>query len=415
MDILPDDTVECDGDLSSEEERGSCISDDDDDEDNNEQEPQEEGERQSDGKDGNDDNIEDDNDDDEEEIDEDESDEGEDDSDDDEEEEEEEDVDSVEDCIRKDFLLTCLRIAKNDATLETITSWKSSFYHGQGWNDMDLFVLGHALTGNTHLRSLQIQNTSRLNVPNDGPHGGVQALCQGIYQTQLKDLKVVGMCDQLQTILFQDIGQMSTLGTLSIWSTELDMNTLTMRPSPFLTDLILMDCPLTFLEMRTLADWISSNPSLVSLKVISCHVTDDGVMYFCENWNSDSPLQKLDFGFNHIAPHGAVTLLNEASGHVAMVKLNINCNFDIGHDGLELLTEQLPDLGFADLNISNCVRELYTSLATQDAACRALSDGLRRNTSLVNLDISGNFLGALGAQMIMQAVSAHPMLESLTL
>ncbi len=52
--------------------------------------------------------------------------------------------------------------------------------------------------------------------------------------------------------------------------------------------------------------------------------------------------------------------------------------------------------------------------ASRDATCRCLADGLRRNTFLINLNIGGNSLTADGAQLLMQAVSVHPSLKSLS-
>ncbi len=90
--------------------------------------------------------------------------------------------------------------------------------------------------------------------------------------------------------------------------------------------------------------------------------------------------------------------MQEAARHAAICKLDVSCNVGIGRDGLELLGQQLPDTHFIEFNILNGVREVTVSRASQDAVCRALSNGLlRRNTSLLNLDLAENFLGTHAA------------------
>ncbi len=133
---------------------------------------------------------------------------------------------------RNNFLMACLRIARNDATLLK-TNWWSRYdvRIRQNWTDSDLFLLGRALAGNTHLQVLQLENTD-LNVRELEEGQGVQELCKGIGQTLLKKIMAYRMADQLQQSLFQELEKMSTLTSLTICDTTLNLPNLT-RPNRF--------------------------------------------------------------------------------------------------------------------------------------------------------------------------------------
>jgi hypothetical protein len=149
-------------------------------------------------------------------------------------------------------------------------------------------------------------------------------------------------------------------------------------------------------------------------------ITDIGTTNFCQHWKDDSPLQELQLRWNDIGADGALTLLQATKRHAAFRNLDLSCNEKIGHDGLELIGRELPSFFFTHLALQKCVKPLTTTTngyeqAAVDAACRSLADGLRGNASLLSLLLAANGIDACGAQMLMQAVSVHTSLETLSL
>jgi Leucine-rich repeat (LRR) protein len=169
--------------------------------------------------------------------------------------------------------------------------------------------------------------------------------------------------------------------------------------------------------MMAWSKWLSGRSNLLSLNLSENDITDIGVNCICEHWKADSPLQELTLKSNKIGSNGALLLIRETTRHFAFCKLDISGNRTIGHRGLELIGQELPAIRFGALIINEVAAPITNSdaEAIQDAVGRALADGLRGNLSLVRLDIGSNRLGANGAHMLMQAVSVHPSLESLSL
>jgi hypothetical protein len=335
--------------------------------------------------------------------------------DDDDDDEEDEDEDEYWDSDLYDLPDTCVRIAKNDPTLVNAGADKGC---DQGLDNTDIYLLGKALVGNTHLQTLRLGSTESC----FDTEGGVPVLCRGIAQSQLHQLDVYELGVRVQKSLFrQQLAKLSTLRDLVIWQTKLDARTLT-SPNQFLTCLTLDHCELNHSEMMALSQWIFGHSSLLSLKMSDNGISDSGVNCICEHWNkADSPLKDLELGKNRIGPNGAQLLMREAARHSVFCKLDLSRNPTIGQRGLELIGQELSAIFFHTLIIDGCCDALPTPTADsdaeaiQDAVCQALADGLRGNSSLVRLDIGCNHLGAKGAQMLMQAVAVHPSLQSLSL
>jgi hypothetical protein len=328
----------------------------------------------------------------------------------DESDEEEDDCSDYEedfDSTKYDLAQTCLRIARNDAALVEVDRWAGL----RDWNDPNLFLLGNALMGNTHLRTLCIDDTSSCFDKN----GGIRALLQGIIQSQLHTLEMYCMSGAVQTSLFKHIRKLSTLRHFTALNTRL-LEIRTWKPHKLLTSLTLHFCEVTDSDMMAFTKWIFGHSSLLYLDLSRNAITDIGVNCMCEHWKADSPLQDLKLRSNLINSTGARMLMREAARHSAFCKLDLSGNTTIGHHGLELIGKELPAIGFTTLDIYRCCDGFSTPTdATQDAVCRALADGLRGNSSLVRLDIGCNHLGANGARMLMQAMAVHPSLASLSL
>ncbi len=283
--------------------------------------------------------------------------------------------------------------------------------------DSDLFLLGNSLVGNTHLQFLSIENTSLFEDPQR--RNGVAALCHGIAQSQINSLVVANMSIPFENILFHAVKHMASLRLLAVSETRLH-RFLLVTPNKFLEAVFLTSCQISDMNMQMLSQGLFTIPGLSHLDLSSNEISDVGVGFFCQCWNGDAPLRNLNLATNRLTSIGATQLLQDSTRHAAFCQLDISCNVEIGHDGLEQIGRELPNIGFTDLRAQNCVKPLASpsdsfERATVDATCRSLANGLRRNTSLVKLDVGGNSLGAIGAQMVMQAIAAHPTLEFLHL
>jgi hypothetical protein len=166
----------------------------------------------------------------------------------------------------KHFYKTCLRIARNDPTLVKANDWLMDWCQDpQEWYDEDLYLLGHALTGNNHLRTLQIESTDF----HESVHrkGGVPVLCQGIHQCpNLKKLVVLGMSNELQQSLFLKVGMLPNIQQLTVCKTNLFVDYLTISHR-FLTHLSLIKCSVKDIDMLTL----STRDFSIVLVCCSCH------------------------------------------------------------------------------------------------------------------------------------------------
>ncbi len=223
----------------------------------------------------------------------------------------------------------------------------------------------------------------------------------------------------LQSSMFEAIEHMVSLRRLTVSNTNLH-SFLLVAPNRFLEAVCLTLCRISDMEMRLLSRALFTIPGLLDLNLSRNQITDEGIAFLCQCWSDNAPLRELNLATNAFTLIGATLLLRSSTRHAAFCELDIGRNIEIGHFGLDQIGMDLPNIGFTRLQMQQCVKPLAPpsdshGLATTDAACRLLADGLRRNTTLVELDIGGNWLGATGAQMVMQAISGHPTLMSLYL
>lgn len=318
------------------------------------------------------------------------------------------------------FYRLCLQIARNDPTLTEVYTWPRhhqlpNIGERRQWNEPDLFLVGNALAGNTHLKGLVIDEISP-----STPRRAYQVLCDGIVQSKIIYLTTLAMSQNFQRCLFDENETMTTLQVLSVCRTDLHIRCLTRR-NQFLHHLHLIHCHLDDAEMLIFSrDVLSNIPCLSSLDLSENQISDVGISYFCEQWKDDSSIRELRLSLNAIGSNGALQLLQATKRHSGFVKLALDLNKNIGHDGLEQIGRELASLSIITLYIHGCVREPTTPATPEfrqagEAAGRSLADGLRSNTSLVNLCVGVNYLGANGARMLMQALSSHRSLRTLSL
>ncbi len=339
---------------------------------------------------------------------------------------------------KEQFLKICLRLARNDPTLLKLDAWYTNTKEGIGsrwaWNGNNLMLLGKCLVGNTHLKLLSLVNTPLQIHARITSRRVLRSLREGIAQSQLHKLNVINMNGAaLQASIIQGVQQSSSIQKLDWYSspqvnTRAVANLLThgnvLVASPphrhhQLTLLYLKQCQLDNMDMLTLSLGLANNnTNLITLDVERNCITNVGILYFCQHWQEDSPLQELSMNWNDMDATGALFLLQATVRHANLRKLMLNGNMLIGYQGLEQIGHLLPQLHMECLEIEHCNSRTLQSTGTLESrnAAVALANGLQGNTSLLEFHVGGNHLEALGVQLLLQAVAAHvPPLQVLSL
>jgi hypothetical protein len=354
-------------------------------------------------------------------------------------EDEEEDGEETEKA-KEEFMDMCLKIARNDASFVNLDDWFQQERPGLKLGFHDASFLGSCLAGNTHIKGYTF------GLPPSGPSDAIiraeNAVSDGILKSRLEDLRLVRPSKRLQKILFEDVnkrnGLPTSLNTLFVFNSTLEIkamaNRLLRQPKlsgqllatnannnehcHLLSHLTLQRCTLNDTDMLTISLALVDNHSLLTLRITQSSITDVGVKYFCQHWNTRSCLREIDMSANKIGASGAILLLTTITQRPSVKAFLLNCNETIGHSGIRRMGELLPHVGLTQLELYKCILTptSYTksSQESKDAA-RSLAIGLRGNTTLEWLHIGGNNLGSLGAKLIMQAAAGHPTLQRLFL
>jgi hypothetical protein len=257
------------------------------------------------------------------------------------------------------------------------------------------------------------------------------AVRQGMVQSKLHFLKLCEVGGMILSSFLEGCNQSSTLQRLEVHDTLicdlrpttrlLDMTLSTPHaPAPSsshsfvpLTHLAFSNCRLKDLDLLSIALSLANNTSLLALRLRTNLISDVGIMYLCQHWKDDSPLQELDLSWNNVGPAGVDVLLDTVQRHAAMHNLLLIGNDKIGYAGLTMIGTQLPQMRLQQLHFPGFCK-IPVSPDSQQAA-RALAVGLRDNTSLVELNMGSINLGPEGAKLLMQSVAVHPTLEMLML
>jgi hypothetical protein len=338
----------------------------------------------------------------------------------------------------------CRRIARNDATLTTqgcnMTVWPQETNTRLQWNVSDITLLGQSLVDNTHLEWLTVD----MSFESQRLIHAEKALSKGLAQSRVETLGLVRPSLRLQKLLLdgshhnnqteEDAGLPLSLKSLDLFCARINTRLLAKRlllHSPLSSDqlhkcyqlasLTLANCSLDNMDMLTLSLALADNRWLLSLQLDNNGIGDIGLLYFCQHWKNDSPLEEVNLGQNKIGTRGALHLLQVSDQHPSMQTLGLGGNNQVGSQGLEQIAHLLRQSRLCTLKVNNCVPVLPRSSnvsSKEDIApdlADALVNALRHNTTLDTLDIGGNNLGARGAKRIMQATADHPTLQRLSL
>jgi hypothetical protein len=130
---------------------------------------------------------------------------------------------------------------------------------------------------------------------------------------------------------------------------------------------------------------------------------------FLELWQSNSSIQKLSFYDNAIGPCGAQRLLQAVADHPAMHVLNLQCNENIGYEGLRMIGEEiLHQTSLAEIEVGRCAKwtehpdpdckEARAQEMASQKAGLALLEGVKRNVRIKKLGVSNLHLLPLGVE-----------------
>jgi hypothetical protein len=319
------------------------------------------------------------------------------------------DVDFEEEWVRERFIHMCLQLARNDATVLEMNDWSGDAIScGWKFRDSDLILLGNALVGNTHFQQM---DTDLRCHPSVTPFSrGTKALRDGIAHSHLRELQFSNVYRPVQEMLFEGVALSPSVQhfeiseTASVNTRALSKHLLTsssqhespstnhiimpIKPLPAhnnvccVTHLCLKYCNLNDMDMLAFSLGFAGNRSLLSLSFEHNLITNVGVMYFCQHWTDDSPLQTLDLSWNMIGTKQAT--MPSTYSHL----------------------QQHPIRG------STTAKTLRD---TRDNAWWALKRGLERHAALRSLNVSSNKMGAAGAILLLEAAASHPSLDTLDL
>jgi hypothetical protein len=403
--------------------------------------------------------------------DDDDDDEEEDDDVDDEEEEEEEDddeedVDDVDDAeeepSRGPFIDMALRVARNDESLVNLHDWSTvGVEQERKWRMEDVMLLGKALRGNTHLQTFCLKVNKCLCQSRNATRGA-NAMFHGVSQSKLDTLRIIKVCCRFQARMLEGAGMCSTLQRLEFCDVAIhsmrilknilmvpaplskstippSVTTRNTTPSCHLNRLNLRNCKIDNLDMLALSLGLADNRCLLYLNLEKNMISNVGIAYLCQHYwkintdasntdastagdtmlSSPTVLKELDLTWNEIGTYGAYLLLHASTRHPAMNRLLLTGNGMIGHKGLQLIGQELPRTHLQYLEIHQVVDVdlpwTEWSKAEHQQAARVLADGVRQNTTLLQLHVGANVLGPPGVQWLLQAVAAHPCLHTLAL
>jgi Ran GTPase-activating protein (RanGAP) involved in mRNA processing and transport len=160
------------------------------------------------------------------------------------------------------------------------------------------------------------------------------------------------------------------------------------------------------------ADVLYHSLSVTQLTLDSCGINDAGVSLLVEVWRLNSPIEYLSLRNNQIGATGAQLLTRSIRDHPAMQRLDLSNNYQIGHEGLRLVGDELfhPPHRLTHVLLNNCITWTHyedllchSAQDQESARCRAQDTLLKviiQNVQLHVLSVLGNALSSNTEQEI---------------
>ena len=259
--------------------------------------------------------------------------------------------------------------------------------------------------------------------------------------TKLQSLTLTDMRATKEEIraIFAGIQTTKTLKTLKISGNKIsDYEAETigdgLKNNNSLQELDISDNKITSEGAIKIAEAIKVNTTLKVLNINHNKISDDGVDAISDSLKSNNLLQELYMGYNEITSEGAIKIAEAITVNTTLKVLNINNNtFDNGADAISNSLKSNKSL--QELNMS--YNRIYSSgvikiaeaikvnttlkvlningNTTSDKGADAISDSLKSNNSLQELNMSNNWIYSWGAIKIAEAIKVNTTLKILNI
>ena len=147
--------------------------------------------------------------------------------------------------------------------------------------------------------------------------------------------------------------------------------------------------------IETLCSGLTSNYSLTELNLSKNKITEEGGKYIGVMLSEQRSITDLDLSWNGLGAHGTEAVLKGLKDNIILRNLNLSWNA-IGVSGCKALSKAFGFINLPCLDISN------NRLLAEGA--KILSQGLKKNTSLITLKVGQNILENAGVCFILKAI-----------
>ncbi|GAB1609227.1 uncharacterized protein LOC115226851 [Argonauta hians] len=156
---------------------------------------------------------------------------------------------------------------------------------------------------------------------------------------------------------------------------------------------------------KRICDALKHNKALEELDFSFVEISDEGCVHIAEMLRQNEALKKLRLRSSSITWSGCKFLFEALACNTTLADLDMSRNF-IGNEGTDIISRHLAEDG------ASCLRKLNLENCGLTAfGCEALCDALTRNTCLLNLDLSNNFIGDSGAKKLARAIEENATLR----
>jgi Leucine-rich repeat (LRR) protein len=152
-------------------------------------------------------------------------------------------------------------------------------------------------------------------------------------------------------------------------------------------------------DISILADELTRNKFMTSLKLGGNNIDDGGAMVIAAALEKNTSLTSLDLSSNRISDKGAMVIAKVLEQNTSLIMLNLWDN-NIGYEGMKVIAEVLEknnSLTSLDLRNNNI----------DDEGATVIAKALEKKMSLTSLDLSGNRISDKGVKLILKVLEGN--------
>jgi hypothetical protein len=159
-------------------------------------------------------------------------------------------------------------------------------------------------------------------------------------------------------------------------------------------------CHLNDETMRSLSNGLRRLTSIQHLELRNNIFGDEGLTLLAHSLIENSSLKILELQFNNFGPIGVKALMTAVVKHRAMVELHLNDCPNIGHAGIQLIANAMPNMTLKRLFFFHCTKQERFSSddkeamqgydATKAKTRHCVIDGMKANYYITYLNVSDN-------------------------